>query len=217
VAELSPLNNPSDDLFALGKSTPPDQRLQVITMQELNARKLLLRETEVKWPTVGGGLTKGRMAIYISVDREGHVREAWPYGSDNADLEDYARNEVRKWQFKRVTTAGVPAQMETLTFDFETSIESAKSKPVLPENEARKLAIKVVEPHFGPSAPRGQDLAVRVSVSEDGHVAGVSNPNHLDGPGFMPLLMAVRQWTFHPYVLNGKPVAFDTDLTFHVK
>ena len=45
----------------------------------------------IVWPTVHSGNTRGHLAIYICVDTQGHVREAWPLNSDNAGLEDSVR------------------------------------------------------------------------------------------------------------------------------
>jgi outer membrane biosynthesis protein TonB len=218
IYELAELSNPSEEMFMVQAPTPIAQRIRATTIQESVARPMLLNSPEINWPSVGGGLTKGRMAIFISVDRTGHVRETWPHGSDNADLMDPAREQVSKWKFKPGAIGGVPVQFETLlTFTFDTTIDKAKAKPVLTEDEARKLATQTVEPQFPPSVTRGSDVKISVAVGEDGKVAGASNVAKVPDQAFLSAYGAVVKWTFKPYMLNGKPTAFDVVLTFHVK
>jgi outer membrane biosynthesis protein TonB len=60
--------------------------------------------------------------MYISIDAEGHVREAWPLNSDNAGLDDTARDQVKNWKIVPVkVSAGNPVQGDgPLGFRFET-------------------------------------------------------------------------------------------------
>jgi TonB family protein len=130
IIELTELESASEDLFAIQQPTDPQKRLSSIRVSEETARKLLLNAPDIVWPSVGKNPISGRMALYVSVDKEGHVREVWPKGSDNSDLEDPARDQVRKWQFKPAAANGVPVQMETvLTFTFRTKLEDSKKKP----------------------------------------------------------------------------------------
>jgi hypothetical protein len=59
---------------------------------------------------------------YIAIDAEGNVREAWPLNSDNAGLDDPARDQVKKWKVIPVKdSAGNPVQADgPLGFRFET-------------------------------------------------------------------------------------------------
>ena len=75
-------------MFSVEQPTPPEGRIKSVKVDESVARKLLMGAPEIEWPSVGDGLTKGRCAVYIAVDRTGKVREVWPEGCDNAGLED---------------------------------------------------------------------------------------------------------------------------------
>jgi hypothetical protein len=121
VTELAELGNPDEKLFAVSQSTPPAERLRSIVVDEATARKLSVSTPDILWPTVRSGKTSGVLSIYVSIDRNGRVRETWPLNSDNAGLEDAAREQVKRWQFKTATGDGAPVQVETiLTFAFNT-------------------------------------------------------------------------------------------------
>ncbi len=129
ITELAEIQNSTDDMFAVEQSTPAEARIKSVKVDESFARKLLLGTSEIEWPPVGGGLTQGRCAVYVAVDRTGRVREVWPEGCDNPGLEDPLRDQVRKWQFKPAADNGVPVQIESLvTFEFHTTIESSKTR-----------------------------------------------------------------------------------------
>jgi TonB family protein len=130
IIELTEAGSADDGLFAIQQPTDPEQRLASVRVSEETARKLLLNAPDIVWPTVGKNPVSGRLAVYISVDKGGHVREVWPEGSDNSDLEDFARDQVGKWQFKPAAAKGVPVQMETeLTFTFKTKLANSEKKP----------------------------------------------------------------------------------------
>ena len=161
------------------------------------------------------GHTSGVLSMYISVDRSGHVREAWPLNSDNAGLDDSAREQVMKWQFRPAKIHDAPVQIETvLTLAFNTKI--ADPIPILSDEEARKLATKIVEPVFPPGSLKGTEVKVQVGVSLDGAVNGVSNSYHAPTPLFMAAYGAARQWHFRPYLRDGKPDVFSAGIIFRV-
>jgi hypothetical protein len=79
----------------------------------------------IVWPPVHSGNVQGHLAIYISVDDAGRVREAWPLNSDNAGLNDSVREQVRHWKMKiGADETGKPVQVDgAVGFAFETRIE----------------------------------------------------------------------------------------------
>ena len=92
-------------------------------VDEDTLRKLSLNSTAIDWPPVGGGMTAGGCAVYVSADRSGRIREVWPEGCDNPGLQDPLRDMVRKWQLKPASMNGAPVQVEALvTFKFETKV-----------------------------------------------------------------------------------------------
>jgi TonB family protein len=186
-----------------------------ISVPETTARSLSEYTPDILWPSVRSGKTSGVLSLYISVDRSGRVREAWPLNSDNAGLEDPAREQVMKWQFKPAKIHDVPVQIETvLTLAFNTKVGDAIR--ILSDEEARKLATNIVEPVFPPGSPKGTEVKVQVAVSPDGTVNGAGNPYNVPMPLFMAAYGAVRQWQFRPYLRDDKPDLFSADIIFRV-
>jgi hypothetical protein len=215
ITELAELTSPDESLFTIEQSTPPTERIGRISVPEATVRSLSEYTPDILWPAVRSGNTSGVLSMYISVDRGGHVREAWPLGSDNAGLEDPAREQVMKWRFKPANIHDVPVQIETvLTLAFNTKI--GNPIPILSDEEARKLATNIVEPVFPPGSLKGTEVRVRVAVSLDGTVNGVDNSYHVPTPLFMAAYAALHQWHFRPYLRDGKPDVFSAGIVFRV-
>jgi hypothetical protein len=215
VIELTELTSVDEGLFAVQQPTPPTERMALMTVTEATARTLFLDTPDILWPSVRSGKTSGVLSMYISVDRGGRVREAWPLNSDNAGLDDSASEQVMKWQFKPAKMHDVPVQIETvLTFAFNSKV--GNPIPILSDAEARKLATNVVEPKFPADTARGTEVKVQIGVNLDGSVNGVGNPYNVPTPLFMAAYSAVRQWRFRQYVRDGKPDLFGADIVFRV-
>jgi hypothetical protein len=215
IAELADLNAIDDSMFVIDKATPADERLRSLRVNEETLNSLSAGGPDILWPTVRSGKTKGVLSMYISVDRSGHVREAWPLNSDNAGLNDPAREQVKHWVFKSATD-GAPVQVEAvLTLPFKTEIGDPIS--ILTDEQARALATKIVEPNF-PSgvAPSGTEVKIQIGVSLDGSVNGAGNPYNVPTNLFIAAAGATRQWHFSPYLRNGKADLFGADIVFHV-
>lgn len=217
VTELSQLTEPYQQLFAIQQPTPLSERLSSVRLDEDTFRSLVAGSTEIEWPTVGG-VTAGGCAVYVSADRTGNVREAWPAGCDNTGLQDPLRDAVKKWHLKPAISNGVPVQVEALLgFTFHTASKSAKALPLLSDVEVRNLATDIVEPNFPPgSAERGAEIIVQISVDETGKLTGISNTHNLKNPVFFAVHAALQKWRFSPYLKDGKPQYFHADLTFYV-
>jgi hypothetical protein len=214
ITELSELANPDEKLFAIDKATPLTEQMKTSQVTEDVARTLALNTPAIVWPAVREGKTSGVMSLYISNDRAGHVREAWPMASGNSELNDAARNQVLQWQYKPYVNGG-PSQMEALlTFAFTTRIENPI--PVLSDAEARKLATRVVEPLVAPGkARKGTRFTLRISVDEAGKLQAVLNPNSIAPALYSAGAAALKKWRFRPYLNQGKPDRFYADVTFH--
>jgi hypothetical protein len=112
---------PDAALFAIERATPPEQRLQSIHVTQSTIEQVSDSEPPMVWPAVRSGKTSGVLSMYISVDRQGRVREAYPLNADNAGLQDAARDQLLKWKLKAMAIKGVPVQAESgVTFRFET-------------------------------------------------------------------------------------------------
>ncbi len=166
------------------------------------------------WPPVRSGNLHGRLAVYISIDSEGRVREAWPLNSDNAGLEDSVREQVRTWRLPPALDGARKAvQLEGgLGFSFSTRIDDPL--PELSDAEIRAQATKIVEPIWpaGTLKP-GEFIEAEISVNEDGKLTGLGFA-HVATTLQGPVMTAIRQWTFRPLIRNGKPQYFHGKLKF---
>lgn len=182
-----------------------------------------LRETAtpVVWPTVRSGSTAGVVRMYYSADRSGKVRETYPLPSTNEGLVDPVRQQVETWRLKPLIKDGAQVQTEgVLTLPFNTS--TANPLPVLTNEEARKLALRVVEPTLPPNTlPLGTRYRIRISVNEQGIFTGGADGDadipgtvRLKGPGVTAVMLTLRQWRFKPLVRDGRPQYFRADLIF---
>jgi len=215
VTELAELVTPDEKLFAIENATPVTEQMKTSQVTEDVARTLALNTPAIVWPAVREGKTSGVMSLYISNDRAGHVREAWPVASGNPELNDAVRDQVLHWQYKPYTNGG-PTQMEALlTFAFTTRIENPI--PVLNDAEVRKLATRVVEPVAPPGkARKGTKFTLRISVDEAGKLQAVLNPNSVAPALYSAGTAALKKWRFHPYLNKGKADRFYADVTFRV-
>jgi hypothetical protein len=200
------------DLFAV---LPSDEdRFKEVQVNAETLERLTAGSPAIVWPTVHSGNTRGREAIYISVDTTGRVREAWPLNSDNGGVDDSVRDQVRKWTVKpAIDQSGKRVQVDGgLSFSFETRI--ADPLPELSDAEIRQLATKIVEPVFPPgSVKSGQVLEVDVSVDEHGQLAG-ANFHGLEAGAVFALDDAIKKWTFLPLMRNGKAQYFHGTVKF---
>src|SRR5262245_7532941 len=122
IVSLTEIAQPDEKMFEIQAPTPETRRIRTVRLDEETVRKLSVNGTDIDWPPVGEGLTRGGCAVYISADRTGQVREVWPGGCDNAGLEDNLRAQVKKWRLKLAVANGVPVQVNSLvTFTFQTS------------------------------------------------------------------------------------------------
>jgi len=202
-----------------------DDRFRSVSVSPSQLERLTADAIPVTWPPVRSGNLRGRLAMYLSIDSEGQVREAWPLNSDNAGLEDPARDQVMKWRVKPPKDeVGNPVQIDGgLGFSFETVI--GKPLPVLSDAEARALAIKIVEPQFpAGTMKRGRRYRIRIAVDERGKVAGGgAGDTEIDGTEMMPgpcvfwAIMALFKWEFRPYMVDGKPQYFYAEIVFDGK
>jgi len=214
ITKLTPLGDVDESLFNVPQSTPLTGQIRTIQISGEKAQQMYADAPSIVWPTTRGGKISGVLSVYASADRTGQVREVWPLNSDNPNLDDSVREQVMKWKFKPAVNNGAPVQIETiLTFPFQTKLENAYH--ILDDSEARKLAIRMVEPNLS-SNPSGKEFTVRVFVDPDGKVGNVQNVNGLPTPEFLRCYGAARMWVFRPYMQAGKPDNFEADITFRV-
>jgi hypothetical protein len=215
ITDLAELKDTGEASFTVERPSAPSVRLRSIRVSEATLRSLGLSTPDIIWPSVRSGKTSGVLSMFVSVDRNGRVRETWPLNSDNAGLEDPAREQVMRWRFKTATSDGAPVQVESvITLAFSTKVGDAIA--ILSDEEARKLAVRVVEPSFPADAVSATVVKIQIGVALDGTVNGVSNPHGAPTQLFLAAYNAVRQWRFRPYMKNGTPDLFGADITFRV-
>ena len=227
IEQLDEISNPDESLFQIQQVS---ELLQTRYVQEDTLWKLLMNPPTMSWPTVRAGKTKGVLSMYVCLDRKGKVREIYDLNSDHPEMSDAARKQVMGWSFHPASNGGAPVQVEgILTFAYESRIDDPI--PVLAEDEARKQAIKIVEPEW-PSrfAPAGTPITLTASVDEAGVCRGITGIT-TDKQGYAQGILgverlsralpainkAVDQWRFHPYVRNGVATIFTVRITFHVQ
>jgi hypothetical protein len=141
----------------------------------------------------------------------------WPINADNG-VDDSAREQVRKWTIKPATDKnGQRVQVDgPISFYFETRIENPL--PELSDAEVRALATNIVEPAWpANSVHSGQVVEVEISVNEEGRFAGASFPHVIPVAAMLALDKVMHQWTFRPFVKDGKAQYFKGKVKFVVK
>jgi hypothetical protein len=191
-----------------------DNHFQTVPVASGQLERLSAGNQPIVWPTVHSGNLRGRLAVYISVDSNGRVREAWPLNSDNSGLDDSVRDQVRHWTLPpAIDKTGNRVQIEGgLGFAFETKIEDPL--PELSDAEVRALATKIIEPVWpAGSVTPGQIVEAQVSVNEQGQLTGTSYAK-VPSALFGAVNSALRQWTFRPLIRDGKPQYFHGTVKF---
>ncbi len=193
-----------------------DDRFRSAAPTSEQMEKLTEGNTAVVWPTVRSGNVHGHLAMYISADREGQVREAWPLNSDNAGREDPAREQVRKWKLKpAVDSTGKRLQVDGgLGFVFDTKIDNPL--PVITGAEIGSVASGCGYNPVLPAGllPSGTTFKIRVSVNEKGKNTGESFPAGIEGDAVQRSGLHIRNCHFKPYIVNGQPTYYFIDFVF---
>jgi hypothetical protein len=218
VIELTPLTQPTDDLFAIVAATPAREQIKRLEVSEDTLKSLVVGSTDIQWPSVGQGLVKGGCGIYVSADRSGKVREVLREGCDNAALEVPLHDQVMKWKLKPASVGGNPVQVEALMgIPFQTTLDTAKSMPLLSEDQARKLASNKDDPIFpADTAPTATVFTMQITVDESGEVIAETGPTPFNLKAGLAIASALKKWSFTPYIKDGNPTAFQAELRFVV-
>lgn len=213
VTILESLNDPGQLFAPLDRD---ENQLRSVTISTAALEQLTDSNPAITWPPVHSGNLQGRLAVYVGADSTGRVREVWPLNSDNAGLNDSARDQIRQWHLKpaKDKQGNVVAVDGGLGFAFTTTI--GDPLPELSDTEVRALIIHKVDPPFAPGTlPSGTPVDVQVSIDQLGKLAGYSfhgSPQQAVGP----LLSVLPQWTFRPYLRDGKPQYIHGTLHFVV-
>jgi hypothetical protein len=215
VLEDAPATANAGDLFV--PLPTDDDKFNAMQVSSEAMENLTAGNPPVAWPTLRSGNVRGRVAIYVSADTKGQVRETWPINAD-AGVDDSLREQARKWTIKpAVDKTGKPVQVDgPISFAYETRIEDPF--PQLSDAEIRQLVTRMVDPVWPKSVHPGQVIEANISVNEQGKLAGTGF-SHMTAPpdALIAVINALHQWTFRPLIRDGKPEYFNGTLKFVVR
>jgi len=204
----------SSDLFT--PLSANDDRFQTAVVNSQQIEKLIEGNLPIAWPAVRSGNVHGHLAMYISADSQGHVREAWPLNSDNAGLEDPAREQVHGWTLKpAVDATGKRVQVDGgLGFVFDTKI--GDPLPVIKGAQIDSLSTGCGYKPVLPSGllPSGTMFKITAGVNEEGKLTGESYPAGVSWEVIQKAGLQTRDCKFKPYVVNGKPTYYAVEFWF---
>jgi len=215
ITTLGELNSQDEEPFSIAEPTSVQKQIRDVVLPESELRDLALQPADIIWPQVlEDHQTTGQTSYYVSIDREGQVREVFPLEISVERADDSARRQLMKWKFKPVLRDGAPVQAEAvLSFNFNTRAYGPPSP--LTDAEVRKLATHIVDPEFPPGSKTGAVCNIRIAVDADGKVieqiAGDGSPELT-----MPCMNAIGKWQFSPILENGQPRPYRAEITFHV-
>jgi hypothetical protein len=191
---------PDPAVLAVTSATPPSARILTTFVPSSGSDSMVQSAPhDLHWPAVREGALEGNMVLHVVTDREGHVREASPYESDNEALRSYGRELALQYQYKPLLVDDVPFQMETpLIIHFKTTTGTA-----IPEvddawiraNSHCALPNSVKRP-----ASAGKQVGITLRIRPDGSVGGVQG-------GDVELASSLMRSAckFPTVMQNGKP------------
>ncbi|QNI37452.1 energy transducer TonB [Edaphobacter albus] len=210
-----------EDFFATPASAVDVNPLASFTIAATTVQKMAKPHGEIAWPSVPKGKTSGNITLLVSVDNLGETKEVSVLNSDNARLNEFAREQVLHFLWITAKTkAGDPIQISgPYTLPFQTTIKNQPENLAavsLSTDELRRHVLSQIKPIY-PASATVQHLSGMVylyaKIATDGSVSRVvviesSNPSFTK-----PALDAVKQWKYQPYLLDGIPVEVNTMIT----
>jgi TonB family protein len=214
----------------------PSTLIKSIPINQTTFNELASGQPTLVWPSVHSGNTSGKLSMFVSADKDGHVREVYPLNSDNAGLQDAARDQLLKWQLKPAVIDGSRVQIEVpLTFAFSTTLDEAsrssasvdvsslasspETKPIVVSQViANSLRTKSFAPVY-PQKLRENRVSGKVElkaiIGKNGQIVSLTpiSSNNLDFTN--AAITAVQHWAYKPYLLNGAPVEIETVITLN--
>ncbi len=227
ITLLDKLKDPDPSSFAVTEPTSPQERLVSIGVPQSTVELAILHAPPNVWPPVRSGGTSGMLTMYISIDRNGRIREIYPLNSDNAELEEVAREHLLQWQLKQLTVRGSPAQAEsTITFHFDTKLlpsipaPTHQSPTVPPIRVNAKAAGKLLISHPTPVYPQDALLShlwgtvvLELTVNREGIPRDIHVLSTPGGSLSRTAIDVLRQARYRPYLVNGKPAEIQSTVS----
>lgn len=216
VVQLEAESSTSDSQKLFASLGSDDSKFHSVSVSPEQMEQLTAGSPPIQWPSVRSGNVHGNLAMYISVDSTGQVREAWPLNSDNAGLEDPARDQVLHWKLHPAADQnGHPVQVDGgLGFVFDTKIGNP-----LPVVTGPQISKQVSGCDYNPILPNGilpsgTSFKIRVSINEEGKDAGESFPGGIPWKAIQSTHFNSTICHYKPYLVNGKPTYYFIDFEF---
>jgi TonB family protein len=216
-----------------GQTSKP---IKSIPINQTTFDELASGQPTLVWPPVHSGNTSGKLSMFLSTDKDGHVREVYPLNSDNAGLQVAARDQLLKWQLKPAIIDGSRVQIEVpLTFAFSTTLDgapgssasvdvssSASSPETKPIVVSPVIANSLRTKSFAPVYPQklrenrvSGKVELKAIIGKNGQIVSLT-PIASNNPDFTnAAITAVQHWAYKPYLLNGAPVEIETVITLN--
>jgi TonB family protein len=165
------------------------------------------------------------VAIALTITPDGRVKNAKAVSGKNERIKEAATTMTKRWAFQPYLVNGNPVPVRTeITLKFDNTLDhyadpSGEIPVPLDEIASHALIVKQVPPQYPEEARAGRiqgSVELRAIVGVDGHVHAL----HIvtGHPLLAPAAYnAVRQWEFKPYVVNGKTLPVDTNVTVNFK
>lgn len=207
LTDLEKLTSSDQSWFRLDQPNSGNPPIRIVDMSQAELLELAVEKPPIIWPQTLDGAETGQASFYVSIDREGHIREVLPVRTANERTNDSAIRQLMRWKFKPPTQDGKAVQAEGLiTFSLNTRA-FGPAQP-LSDEEMRKMAVTPVNPVLPPrTVPPGTTFKLRVAVDSDGRII---EEIVMEGPPdlFGPCDEALKHWQFKPIMENGQPMPY---------
>jgi len=208
---LEEIKHPDEAMFTVSAVTPVDQRITTEFVSTLKEESLVETVPEISWPSVREGKTEGYMIVYARTDRTGQVRETAKHNSDQPGLESFGMEQALRYKFKPLVIDGSARQMEMpLVLHFTSRM--GDPLPILTVEQMKNQMTDCSVGFLPTGTPKGTSVTIRVSVDEEGKVAGMGPIGQGSGRLWIPAMEQLRGCEFAPYVVNGKATYYKGDV-----
>jgi TonB family protein len=167
---------------------------------------------------------QGVVILEAVIDNNGKVKETRTVSSADPLLVKAANEAVKQWEYEPFVIDGVAKQvLFTVTITFALNPED-KAKPASDtltklEGSERPRKVKDVKPVYPDEAVKKRIEGVVMLEAVADELGKVRQLRVLSSPSLLlndAALLAVKQWEYEPYVVDGKakPVIFTVTVTF---
>jgi TonB family protein len=163
---------------------------------------------------------QGSVTLHATIGTGGDVQNISVI-SGNEMLRQAAIDAVSKWSYEPYRQDGAPIDMETI-ISVGFWLNPRPTGGTVPEKVrvSNSMMSAMVENQVAPVYPAGAKVQGAVVLHAIiGKTGEISTLDVISGPAalYSAALEAVKQWRYHPYLLNGNPVDVETTMTVNFK